>query len=132
MTQPRFFRHRALARDRPAAYHGYMGQTAAPRPRPFSGPTGRLVLEHRQEIQEILDRHGLRRAELFGSVARGDDTANSDIDLLVDYPSGIGLFTIARIQAELEQILGVDVDLVPRAGLKPAVRAVIQDELIPL
>ena len=56
-------------------------------------------------------------------MARGEDRPGSDVDLLVDLPSHMGLLGLGRVQAELEAILGTKVDLVPASGLKPAVRA---------
>ncbi|AMM22134.1 hypothetical protein AX769_00280 [Frondihabitans sp. PAMC 28766] len=82
-----------------------------------------LVDAHRDELVASLAELGARRPRLFGSVARGDDTETSDVDLLVDLPPGSGLLSLMRMQAEAERILGVDVDVVPSDGLKPEVRA---------
>ena len=111
-----------------------MAQPAASSTGPFTGPVGERVATHREELRDLLHRRGVTNPRIFGSVARGDDHIGSDIDLLVDLAPGMSLFTIARLQAELEEVLGGDaaVDLVPAAGLKPAVRARIAPELIPL
>jgi predicted nucleotidyltransferase len=69
---------------------------------------------------------------VFGSVARGEDRPDSDVDLLVDLPSGIGLFGVARVQERLQQILDAPVELIPAADLKPGVRPVVLAELVPL
>ena len=76
----------------------------------------------------------LRRARraCFGSVARGDDGADSDVDLLIKVPEAMGLFALGRLQQELEDVLGVAVDLVPTAGLKPDAPAAIDADLITL
>lgn len=60
------------------------------------------------------------------------DAVFLDVDILVDFAPGTGLLTILKIQAELEQILGVEVDLVPDAGLKDRVRMRMQQDLVPL
>jgi predicted nucleotidyltransferase len=73
--------------------------------------------------------HGLR---VFGSVARGEDRADSDVDLLVDLPEHMSLFSLARLQAELESILGARVDLVPSQDLKPSVRPRAEGDLVEL
>jgi len=99
---------------------------------PLSGPTGRLVAAHRGELLDVLRRHGVTNARLFGSVARGDDHEGSDVDILVDFAPGTGLFTILKIQAELEEILGIEVDLVPDAGLKDRVRMRVEPDLVAL
>jgi hypothetical protein len=65
-------------------------------------------------------------------VARGEETADSDIDLLADFSAGTSLFTLARLQRELESILGAPVDIVPASGLKPDVRAEVERDVVPL
>ncbi len=99
---------------------------------PLRGPVGRRVAEHRAEVLDILERHGVRNARVFGSVARGDDRDDSDIDLLVELPHNTGLLSIARIEAELEAILETTVDLASVKGLKPAVRSRVERELVAL
>lgn len=101
-------------------------------PEPFTGPTGRRVVAHRDELLAVLRRHGLSNPEIFGSAARGDDHMGSDLDLLVDLAPDTDLFDLARIKAELEQVLGVPVDLIPRDGLKERVRASAANDLVPL
>ncbi|HUC26128.1 MAG TPA: nucleotidyltransferase family protein [Streptosporangiaceae bacterium] len=76
--------------------------------------------------------HGVSGLRVFGSVARGEDRADSDVDLLADLPAGISLFGMARLQADLESILGTRVDLVPAADLKPDVRSRVERELVAL
>jgi predicted nucleotidyltransferase len=55
---------------------------------------------------------------VFGSVARGDETAASDIDFLVDFDPGSSLFDLLHISEELEQLLGLPMDVVSEGGLK--------------
>jgi predicted nucleotidyltransferase len=62
-------------------------------------------------------RHSAERVRVFGSVARGDATADSDIDLLVRFRPGTTLLTHVRLQAALEKALGVPVDIVSEGGL---------------
>ena len=77
-----------------------------------------LVEANRAEINEILRRHKGRSIAVFGSVARGDDRPASDIDFLVDFERGSSLFDLMELQEELEQLLGVPVDVVSGGGLK--------------
>lgn len=97
-----------------------------------NGPAARVLAEHRQAIRAVLERHGVTNIEVFGSIARGDDGEGSDLDLLVDLPPDIGLFEFAGIQQELEEVVGMHVDLVPRSGLRERVRVRIEADLIPL
>ena len=66
----------------------------------------------------MVRRHRGRSVAVFGSVARGDETAASDIDFLVDFEPGSSLFDLMHISEELEQLLGVPVDVVSAGGLK--------------
>jgi predicted nucleotidyltransferase len=69
---------------------------------------------------------------LFGSVARGDDGPDSDVDLLVDVAPGVGLFALGRMRSEAERILGISVDIVPANSLKPDVADRVLAEAIAL
>ena len=93
---------------------------------------GQRVDRHRVELKAVLDRHGLSNARVFGSVARGEEGTESDVDLLVDVPEGVGLVTLGRCQAELERLLGAPVDLVPAGDLKPGVAAEVLGEAMAL
>jgi uncharacterized protein len=95
-------------------------------------PLARRIGAHRRDILATLDRHGLANPRIFGSVARGEERPGSDIDLLVDIPPGTGLLTLARCQADLEELLGAPVDLVPAADLKAGVAGGVLSEAVPL
>ena len=69
---------------------------------------------------------------MFGSVARGEDRPDSDVDLLADLPTGMSLFGLGRVQADLETIVGTRVDLVPAEDLKPDVRPRAERDLVTL
>jgi hypothetical protein len=79
-----------------------------------------LVLEeHRAAIIDIVRRnHGLS-VSLFGSMARGDDTESSDVDLLVEFRPNSSIFDLMDIQESVESLLGISVDVVSVGGLKP-------------
>jgi hypothetical protein len=78
----------------------------------------RLLEEHREEVREIATRHHGPASYVFGSVARGEERADSDIDFLVDFEPGSSLFDLMRMADELEALLGRPVDVVSRAGLR--------------
>jgi predicted nucleotidyltransferase len=99
---------------------------------PFEGPLGRRVQGHRAEILAVAERYGARNVRLFGSVARGAEQADSDVDFLVDLPPGTGLFALGRLRRDLEQLLEVQVDVVPAEGLKPEARARIESDAVPV
>ena len=107
-----------------------MAQTAARQP--LGGPTGQRVAAHRAELRDVLRRHCVTNPEIFGSTARGDDHEGSDVDILVDFPPGTSIIDIIGIQHELQDLLGVPVDLIPRNGLKERVRSKALKDLLPL
>ena len=98
----------------------------------LSGPVGQRVRRTRQELIAAAAAHGVTNLRVFGSVARGADRPDSDLDLLADLPQGMGLLGLGRVQAELEAIVGSRVDLVPAGDLKPGVRARARPDLVAL
>lgn len=97
-----------------------------------SSRLARRLLEHREEALEILSRYGITATSVFGSVATGEEKETSDIDLLVDSPHAIGLGTLSRLERELSELLGVDVDVVPERGLPDYMRERVLAEAVPL
>lgn len=89
-------------------------------------------LRHRrEEILEIARRRGVRSVRVFGSIARGEASQASDIDLLVEFEPGRSLFDQVHLGADLEALLNVRVDVVPAGGLLPRDGHIIE-EAIPL
>jgi uncharacterized protein len=101
-------------------------------PRPLRGQLGQRLRAQRDDVTAAATRHGASNVRVFGSVARGEEMADSDVDLLVDLPDGAGLFLLARLQRELEEILHARVEVVPASDLKPAVRANVERDLVAL
>ncbi|MCS6938434.1 MAG: nucleotidyltransferase domain-containing protein, partial [Roseiflexus sp.] len=71
-----------------------------------------LVREKRAEILAIAAKHGARNVRVFGSVARGDADAQSDVDFLVEFDLDRSLFDHAALLLELQELLGCPVDVV--------------------
>jgi predicted nucleotidyltransferase/DNA-binding XRE family transcriptional regulator len=103
-----------------------------PRTSPPTGPIGARLWARRNKVRQLAVRHGLDNVRVFGSVARGEETEDSDVDLLVDVTPGVGLIGLARAQRELEELLGARVDLVPASDLKPGVAESVMAEARPL
>lgn len=85
------------------------------------------------ELQAWCRRYRVRRLSLFGSVLRADFSSQSDVDVLVEFEpeAAVGFLTLSRMARELSALLGRPVDLVPRNGLKPAIReAVLREEQV--
>lgn len=85
-----------------------------------------------RQLARVLAKLGATNVRLFGSVARGDDGPQSDIDLLVDIEPGVGLFALGRMRSEAERILRSSVDIVPANSLKPDVAERVLAEAISL
>ena len=90
------------------------------------------VERNRRDILRIAAGHGARNVRLFGSVARGEDNATSDIDLLVDMDSDRSLLDLIALGQELEELLDRKVDILTSASVHPALRARILSEARPL
>lgn len=84
------------------------------------------------KISEILRRHGVVNASVFGSFARGDAKPGSDFDLLVTYKSGTTLFDAIDLQNELEEALGRKVDLISDRHLSTRLAKRIKKDIVPL
>ncbi len=100
----------------------------------LNGVLPRDVLHrHRDEIVRMLDARGFRNARVFGSVARGEDTEGSDLDLLADADGTVSLFDLNDVHNELLKALGIRVDVVPSTSRFPErVRAAILGDAKPL
>lgn len=87
------------------------------------------VLEkNRQAIRDATKRFNATNPRVFGSVARGEDRADSDLDILVDALPGTTLFDLGGLLEELQDILGVKVDLVTPGGLPDKIKARVLSE----
>lgn len=95
-------------------------------------PLGRRLRRRRKAVIDAAAKRRAHNVRAFGSVARGEDTETSDIDLLVDLEEGVGLLDLIGLERDLSELLGVDVDVVPAATLKPRIRARVLAEAIPL
>ncbi len=83
--------------------------------------TREVISNRLRGLRPALEVEGVRHAALFGSVARGEDVAESDVDIVLDLDPAkcVGLFQFAGIQQLLEENLGRHVDLATRASLRP-------------
>jgi predicted nucleotidyltransferase len=91
------------------------------------------ALQDRVEaVRAIIARSPFANPRIFGSLARGEDDAESDLDLLVDATGRVSYFDIAALQLELEALLGIRVDVLLRGELKPSVAASVDRDLRPL
>ena len=81
-----------------------------------------VILPNREKILQIADQYGARQVRVFGSVARRQDDAESDIDFLVDMEPGRSLFDLGGLLVDLEKLLNSKVYVVTERGLKDRIR----------
>lgn len=87
---------------------------------------------HKAEIREIASRYPVANIRVFGSIIHGDDKDASDIDLLVDALSEATLFDLGGLQDELQELLGINVDLLTPGDLPPRFRASVISKARPV
>ncbi|OGI29090.1 MAG: hypothetical protein A2288_02160 [Candidatus Moranbacteria bacterium RIFOXYA12_FULL_44_15] len=80
------------------------------------------IEEIRQKITPILEHYAVKKAAVFGSVARGEEKPESDVDILVELDEPLGLMKLARLNYTLEDALGKKVDLIKSNSIKPSFR----------
>jgi len=85
---------------------------------------------HREAIRNVVKSHRALNARVFGSVLRGDDTDESDLDLLVDTTPETSLLDIAKIQNRLQKLLGISVDVLTPKALPDRFRAKVLAEAV--
>lgn len=95
-------------------------------------PLRELVEAHREEIKAIVARHHGFSVAIFGSVARGEERPGSDIDFLVELAPDARPIEILSIGVELEEALGVKVDVGTPTSLREALRDEVLAEAVPL
>ena len=91
-----------------------------------------VLKANREEILELCQRYGARNPRVFGSFARGEADAESDVDLIVELEPGRSLFDLGGLQYELEHLLNRRVDVLTEGGLKARVREQVLKEAVPL
>jgi predicted nucleotidyltransferase len=91
-----------------------------------------VAQEVREDIHRITAAHGAGNVRVFGSTRRGEHGTTSDFDLLVDMAEGRSLFDLIALSDDLEESLGVGVDVVTEASLSPYIRDRVLDEAVAL
>ncbi len=84
--------------------------------------------KHREAIRQIVERHHAKNPRVFGSAIHGQDTDESDLDILVDTTEETSLFDIGAIRTEMIELLGVEVDVLTPAALPDRWKMKVLDE----
>jgi predicted nucleotidyltransferase len=88
------------------------------------------IQEIKEKITPILQRYGIKKAAIFGSLAKGEAKTSSDVDILVEIKSDMSLLDFIGIKIELEEALKMKVDLVEYQTIKPFIREKILSEQV--
>lgn len=91
-----------------------------------------ILRTHRAEILALAERYRATNVRVFGSVARGEATATSDVDLLVSYQPKANLLDAVALWQDLEELLGCPVDVVDDRAIKPRMRTAVSEDAVPL
>ena len=92
--------------------------------------TYEAMRQKRAEIDEIARRHGVLKVRVFGSVARGEETPESDVDLLVVTGTKVSSWFPVGLMLDLEKLLGRRIDVVTEKGLDPLIKERILAEAV--
>ena len=91
-----------------------------------------VLRSYRDVIRRVVEAHHARNARVFGSALHGNDSEQSDLDLLVDPLPGATLLDLGAIQIELEETLGMAVDVLTPGDLPIKFRARVLEEAVPV
>jgi predicted nucleotidyltransferase len=94
--------------------------------------TAELIRAKREEILRIAAKHGARNIRVFGSVARGEARAESDVDFLIDADPVTSSWFPAGLIVDLQDLLGRPIEVVTEKGLNPLIRDRVLQEAVPL
>lgn len=96
-----------------------------------TGPVGRRLSARKRQVRQALARHDVRNPRVFGSVARGEDTDESDLDLLVDLPRP-SYVLLSQVNADVAEALGSEANVTTKSLLRDDVLARVIAEAVPL
>lgn len=91
-----------------------------------------LLQAKRDDVLDVAKQHGVTSIRVFGSVARGEETTESDVDLLVTTGPKVSSWFPAGLILDLEHLLGRHIDIVTEAGLNPLLRDQVLAEAVAL
>lgn len=91
-----------------------------------------IIKNRREEIINIAKKNGAKNVRVFGSMSRGEGSAQSDLDIIVEMQSGSSLLDIIAIKQDIEDLLGRKVDVVTEASISPYIRDEVLKEAVNL
>jgi predicted nucleotidyltransferase len=91
-----------------------------------------LLGGRRAQVLQLAAKHGARNVRIFGSAARGEADATSDLDFLIELEPGRNVLDLGGLLMDLQSLLGRPVDVISEKGLRPSIRARVLREAVPL
>ncbi len=88
--------------------------------------------QHREAIRQIVAEHHAKNPRIFGSALHGQDTDESDLDILIDTTEETSLFDVGAIRTELTELLGVEVDVLTPGALPDRWKVKVLNEAMPV
>ena len=88
--------------------------------------------QYQQLILPVLKRYFIKRAAIFGSLAKGSMDSDSDVDLLIEPAKGFTIFKLLKLEEEISEVIKRKVDLVEYSALKPSIRKEVLSSAIPI
>jgi hypothetical protein len=79
---------------------------------------------------ELVEKFNVKEIGIFGSYVKGSQKKKSDLDILVEFKSPVGLFEFMDLEEYLKEMIGIDIDLVSKRALKPNIGRFILDEVV--
>lgn len=90
------------------------------------------ITDIKKSILPILERYDVKSASIVGSVARGEQTSHSDLDVVVDISAPLSLLSFSRMKIEIEDKLNLKVDLIERSAIKPRLKEFLLAGEVPI
>ncbi|MBC8414490.1 MAG: nucleotidyltransferase family protein [Nitrospira sp.] len=92
----------------------------------------KTIMDRREDILSIARNFGAKSVRVFGSVARGDDNPESDLDIILEMEPGASLLDIIAIKQDIEELLDLHVDVVTESSISPYIRDKVIKEAVSL
>lgn len=87
-------------------------------------------MDYKKKVKNFLIKNNVKKAGIFGSHARGEETNKSDVDILIEVDKNFSLLDMAKLKIQLEKIIKKNVDLVEYKTIKPLIKKQILKEEI--
>ena len=91
-----------------------------------------VIGDKREQVLKIAEKHGAYNVRVFGSVARGEATPESDVDLIAQFQDGVSIFDLVGMWLDLQDLLGIEVNLIADHPSGGRITEIAREEAVPL